>query len=442
MQTVPQPLRRKSVVKPADSRFVTLFSDASNMSDITMSDGHKGLLPKSTKLYEVGIDNLTLSMNGLSMVTPSPTEPVILEILALRTFNGQQAGVPNNPIAGWPAFPTDFRLGAPLGAPIDFQLLDTTVIDSMSDFMVRLNKIASKVSDVINGGFTTGDHWEFRDVDQFVSNFKHLSFELHNSGRLDVQGSRTFWSYFCIHVPNPVYRAILFGNHFNASLDQRIISVNPLTGALLDDDARIHIELDITVPAAPVERGFTFTWAAVDVNLDAAFETQVSNNPQDEDSELYGSLIMAYIMGGNLYASMDGRVCIEVGTSLPLTHSALIEDNKEKPDYSLGRFMFNPALRVNYSIADRESHEVHGPSTYELMNSDKRVLYHRLMPQEKVSVLRIQMYIRRRVYDVAKDMWSMRVTPLPTVPTDWWHCRLHFRELHETAISQKQSPYQ
>ena len=91
MQTVPQPLRRKPVLKAADSRYVSLFSDADNKSDITISDGHKGLLPKSTKLYEVGIDNLTLSMNGLSMLTPSATEPIILEILALRTYGGQNA---------------------------------------------------------------------------------------------------------------------------------------------------------------------------------------------------------------------------------------------------------------------------------------------------------------------------------------------------------------
>ena len=72
MQTVPQPLRRKPVLKAADSRYVSLFSDADNKSDITISDGHKGLLPKSTKLYEVGIDNLTLSMNGLSMLRRAP----------------------------------------------------------------------------------------------------------------------------------------------------------------------------------------------------------------------------------------------------------------------------------------------------------------------------------------------------------------------------------
>ena len=59
----------------------------------------------------MGIDNLTLSMNGLSMLAPSTSEPIILEILALRTFNGQVAGINNNGIpANWPLFPTDFRL--------------------------------------------------------------------------------------------------------------------------------------------------------------------------------------------------------------------------------------------------------------------------------------------------------------------------------------------
>ena len=109
MADLPQPLRRKPVLKAADSRYVSLFSDADNKSDITMNDGHKGLLPKSTKLYEVGVDNLTLSLNGLSMLTPSSTEPVIMEILALRTYAGQQQG---NPVTQWQDFPADFRLQA------------------------------------------------------------------------------------------------------------------------------------------------------------------------------------------------------------------------------------------------------------------------------------------------------------------------------------------
>ena len=437
MQTAPQPLRRKPVVKAADSRYVSLLSDASNKSDITFQDGHKGLLPKSTKLYEVGVDNLTLSMNGLSMLSPSATEPVILEILALRTYNGQ---TPNDGAVFWEQFPEGFRLGtqvAGFGAARDYQLLDSDVFTTLAQFMDRLDTIAGRISAAINAGFVTGDDWEFNTVNPFVTETsKHLEFTLHNSGRLHILGSRTFWSYFFIHVPNPHYRAILFGPYFNANLgeEQRILSLNPLTGTMMDG----RLEFGV---AGGEYRARTPQWSTFDNNLDLGFEALVANNPQVPASEAYGVELLTAVLHGNLYSSLDERICIEVGTSLPLTHSALVEDNKEKPDYSLGRFMINPGLRVGYNAGDEE-HSSHGPSTYELMNSKMRVLYHRLLPQEKVSVLRIQMYIRRRVYDAAKGTWSTRSDPLPTVPTDWWHCRLHFRELHETAISQKQSPYQ
>ena len=146
MQTAPKPLRRTPVSKAADSRYVSLFSDANNKADITFSDGHKGLLPKSTKLYEVGIDNLTLSMNGLSMLAPSTSEPIILEILALRTYQGQAPGQNANQ---WPIFPAAFRLGVPLGAYRDFQMLDNIFV-SIAQFMERLDDIGRKISDGIN----------------------------------------------------------------------------------------------------------------------------------------------------------------------------------------------------------------------------------------------------------------------------------------------------
>ena len=207
MADLPQPLRRKPVLKAADSRYVSLFSDADNKSDITMNDGHKGLLPKSTKLYEVGVDNLTLSLNGLSMLTPSSTEPIILEILALRTYAQQAQG---DPAANWVPFPDGFRLGHPQ----NFQLLDTEVYTTYSQILGRLTQIGDEVSNLINGGFTTqqGVTSEFTDVSPFIHiQARHLTFTLHNSGRLRISGSRTFWSYFCIHVPNPHYRSILYG---------------------------------------------------------------------------------------------------------------------------------------------------------------------------------------------------------------------------------------
>ena len=176
-------------------------------------------------------------------------------------------------------------------------------------------------------------------------------------------------------------------------------------------------------------------------------QAAITNNPSPNTfteivNEAFATSIREYRFLCNLFSSLDQRVCIEVTTSLPLTHSALIEDSREKPDYSLGRFMINTGIRVSSNQAGTEEVHMHGPSTYELMNSTKRIMYHRLMPQSKVSILRIQMYIRRREYNAATNKWTMKSEPLPTASTDWWHCRLHFRELHETAISQKQSPYQ
>ena len=428
MADLPQPLRRKPVLKAADSRYVSLFSDADNKSDITMNDGHKGLLPKSTKLYEVGVDNLTLSLNGLSMLTPSSTEPVIMEILGLRTYQGQQ---PNDAAGNWEAFPADFQLVH----RERYQLLDTEVYTTYSQVMDRLTQIGDEITGFINAGLTTNYDWEFATIRPFIHvAAKHLQFVLHNSGHLEIRGTKTFWSYFCIHFPNPHYRSIMFGPSYSTTLDQRVMSLNPRSGAIVAD--RIVFE-----EVGGVTRAFTRDWDVFDNLIDPQFEADVSNTAQSQVSEEAATINLILTLRGNLYSSLDERVCIEVCTSLPLTHSALVEDNREGPDYSLGRFMFNSGLRVGFAYGN-ESHEVHGPSTYELMNSEKRVMYHRLLPQEKVSVLRIQMYIRRRVYDVTKDKWKMRSDPLPTAPSDWWHCRLHFRELHETAISQKRSPYQ
>ena len=148
--------------------------------------------------------------------------------------------------------------------------------------------------------------------------------------------------------------------------------------------------------------------------------------------QLTRSLQFSVLMAGNLFSTLDRRICIEVGTSLPITHSALIEDNKENSDFILGRFMIDPALRAT----DTDSFDFHAQK-FVLMDSSRRVLYHRLLPQSKVSTIRIQLYVRVRTFDEASDKWSMRTEILSMDQTDWWHCRLHFRELHKVGLTEK-----
>ena len=62
------------------------------------------------------------------------------------------------------------------------------------------------------------------------------------------------------------------------------------------------------------------------------------------------------------------------------------------------------------------------------------VLYHQLHPQQKITTMRVKLYARVRTYDDASDKWSMRVISLPTELTDWWHIRLHFKEIDGGSI--------
>ena len=115
--------------------------------------------------------------------------------------------------------------------------------------------------------------------------------------------------------------------------------MNPLTGHVMGGRLVFGV-------AGGEYRARTPLWATFDANLNIGFEALVANNPQLPGSEHFGVQILTAVLHGNLYSSLDERVCIEVGTSLPLTHSALIEDNREKPDYSIGRFMIKPDLRI------------------------------------------------------------------------------------------------
>ena len=246
---------------------MSLFSDANNKSDITFTDGHKGLLPKSTKLYEVGVDNLTLSLNGLSMLPPPNAKygNVILEIIALHT----DANMVYGQELTWPDFPADFRFVPDASR---FQWRDDDTYLTYHQVEMRLNEIGDAMSEFINDGFNTGFNYEFRDVLPFTAPYrKHLEFELLNTGRLRVRGSRTFWSYFCLHIPNPHYRDILYGpEHRFGNEHDAFYSLDPLNGAYMDER--------IEYPAAGYTQGWTEDWNTFVGAIDGAFQASVSNN--------------------------------------------------------------------------------------------------------------------------------------------------------------------
>ena len=436
--------------KPKESKYVSIFSDSQPESDISFRDAAEGLLRQSADRYVVGVDNLTVNMDGFSMIDQTLEPEILLEVLLL-----QHAGAPaatDNQLQ--PATWLDFPAGFQYTDSVSYQLRnDQTNITTFADVIMRLNEIAAKVHENLASGISAvaGDtqYLELSPTTADSANFEHhLRFTLNLTGRLEIHGSRLFWATHFVHIPIKKYQRIFLGTSWRKHTDQRIVSLSPYDlgfgsylgvfegdAAAFAGTAAAGIRDKLLVLDGNV--GYVRRWSEIDNN-------KFTTHPQTQITFLW----IAYIRGpnaaaiawrefkaafkfqGNLYSTLDRRVCIEVGTSLPIKNSPLVEDNIEASDFILGRFFINPGVRIeaNEHGEFREmSH--HGPSVYTLMDGNRRVLYHQLGAQQKITTVRIKLYARVRTYDEVADKWSMRVISLPTELTDWWHIRLHFKEI-------------
>ena len=430
--------------KPKESKYVSIFSDSEPDSDISFRDAAEGLLRQSAERYVVGVDNLTINMDGFSMIDQTAEPEVLLEVLLLQ----HKAATGDLPAqnATWLDFPAGFRYAESTSYQVRN---DGTNITTFADLIIRLNEIAAKVHENMKGGIDgPGDFANLQATTvagaSTVGFEHHLRFSLDVTGQLSVHGSRLFWATHMIHIPKKKYQRIFLGTDWRASEDQRILSLSPFVegqgfgdylGTVVTDDASAVADSTKILAVLPSgERAYVLRWSEVDLGK---FNAQVGNTAwltylqtDAAPNKAWRELKASFKYSGNLYSTLDRRVCIEVGTSLPLKNSPLVEDNVEASDFILGRFFINPGMTIEndeHGAFRKTGH--HGPSVYTLMDGTQRVLYHQLHPQQKITTMRVKLYARVRTYDDASDTWSMRVISLPTQLTDWWHIRLHFKEI-------------
>ena len=420
-----------------ESKFVSIFSDSRPDSDISFRDAAQGLLKKSAEKYVVGVDNLTVSMDGLSMLDQG-TAQVVLEVLVLKhaAANADVFGA----TANWLDFPSGFRYADSQS----YQLRnDGPNITTFADIIGRLNQVAARVDANLRAGSAVITDLLTLEVAAITPTpageaRSHLEFFLDVTGRLRVDASRLFWATHVIHIPEKKYQRIFLGTDWDTSKDQRIISLKPWEppnfGNLLSIGG-FPVPVDTNVGFSLFQdKGYARRWAEIEV---ARYNETIAGTAwsayikgASAASRVWSGYSAAFRYLGNLYSTLDRRVCIEVGTSLPLENSPLVEDNVEANDYILGRFFINPGVRAQTDQIGK-LHEInyHGPSVFNFMDGTKRILYHQLQAQQKVTTVRVKLYARIRTYDDARDTWSMRVIALPTELTDWWHIRLHFKEI-------------
>ena len=216
MQPKPRPQ------KPKESKYVSVFSDSQPDSDISFRDAAEGLLRQSADRYVVGVDNLTINMDGFSMIDQTVQAEVLLEVLPLKHSN---ADVLNDETT-WLDFPSDFRYTD----SVSYQLRnDSTNITTFADIIIRLSEIAAKVHENLSSAVPAAGEFQYVEVAPVLGDTvdaTHLRFSLNVTGHLTIYGSRLFWATHCVHIPIKKYQRIFLGTSWRHSEDQRIVSLS------------------------------------------------------------------------------------------------------------------------------------------------------------------------------------------------------------------------
>ena len=407
----------------SDSRFVSVFADSTPDVDITFM---VPFLQRPTDHYIVGVDNLTISLSALGLLDDEvDPKNIIMQVIRRQA----QAGATNLPAVD--RDPDNFELGMQNAA---FRANAQGVILSLNEFMMQLDNFGSRVSEFLEAGVTAGLDggddsfiWSYPG-DGANDNPKHLGFYLTPDGRLAIIGSYVFWSECMIWFPNKKYREII-------GVTNEFLSLSALGGIEMglgsNSTASLRKQpIEKTNEGQPGE-----TWTMNDFEL----ANGTVSNVHTLATTWPGSVVTwkkqshTFLATNCLLSSLDRRVSIELGASLPMLNSP-VDHNQETPDFVLGRWMFprnaesiitgGSGLTGTSNSVSITQKDVMGVLT--LQGAKDRVLYHTLRPQAKLQTVRLRLFARVRTYNEALDTWSMKTFAVPTNKTDWWHARLHF----------------
>ena len=374
--------------KKHSDKYVSAFVSSDNQVDMTFTNP---VLQDSADHYKVGVDELTVNLSNLSMLEYAGSNAEVLFLI-------RRLGIDNEPR------PTD-QLFMPT---IDLMNAAVFRIDrpflTIHEVLARLRTIANAVGSymhetgLVQPGNGAADIWRLPlapDAPSVVEDFFQVS--LTANGALRFSGNRHFWANFVIQVPLEKYRYLLLGN-----ADTEYLSVHPATGALITEPYT-DVALPLTVPFDNWGNIATDTWAQ-----QAELATQRSAT---------GNI--------NILHTLDRRVTLEVGCSLPLKNSPMVDHGVEAPDYVLGRYMMHEPYTMS-RVGEEISISVPNIGTVGLQGPKDRIVYHHLNPQQKIQTLRLRLWARVRTYNTTEKIWGMKTIMCPVQGSDYWHIRLHF----------------
>ena len=379
--------------RPHTDKYVSCFETGTSSVDLTFRNP---ILGKSADHFKVGIDELTANIGALSMLEYENGE--ILFRIERRGVDGEvDAVMPDGPAGDVEKWRNAFAF------TID------RVYNTLQEVFERVSEMSDAVGSymreegLVNFGADLWEDYGGGGVLAAGTNHEYFRMGLNTNGNLVFAGARMFWAHFVIQVPLQKYREILYGAANTTELPNGFLSLHPETGLRRD-------------PYINVAGGHRTT-----KNFEDGWDGDVGPTG-------HSSLDLEYVAAGNLLNNLDRRVTLEVGCSLPLKNSPLIDHGVEAPDFVIGRYMFHKP----YSMSSREDGTVNITSeslgVQTLQGGRDRVVFHHLKPQQKILTLRLKLYARVRSYNDVTGKWGMKTIACPVQATDYWHVRLHFVE--------------
>jgi len=409
-------------------KYVSAFISSDNFADMSFSNP---LLQESADHFRVGIDELTVNLAHLSMLEyDAAGTNVLFRIRRLGYFGAgaQHSDVNNLTFVAAPANTGTTHSSSHYGLPtaelaraLEFKI--ERQYNTLAEIMERATEICRALGTYIrmNGlvnpnpaNYNNAEEATYQKWNRAIGSgdasdagvLDYLDVFLTSGGLLKFKGNKIFWSNFVIEVPDERSRYMLLGN-----TTKQFISLHPSTGAIHEAYAENDAENQEVQPFD--------NWAAIDT-------TTWIDDPELKETEFHRTFTGAI----NIANSLDRRVALEVGCSLPIKNSPMIDHGKEAPDFVLGRFPLfrdgdvdgvtnqnDGTLRLNARV---------GANARQLQGPRDRVCYHHLGPQQKIQTLRLRLWARVRTYNNADKKWGMKTIQFPVEGSDYWHIKLHF----------------
>ena len=447
--------------KAPETKYITLLADARPDVDMTFRDA---VLTRPTDHYHVGVDNFTLCSSGFSMIEPRAdrNQTVLIQIVRkpaemVAGYHGATQQMPHGTqtveqqIYDHGAAIANFlHYGLGANDVNDARIESGEVITSVQQLLERLNRMAGVINSAMNAGvapITLQGHLLRGYTPAAGEDTQHLKFRISRDGRLLIEATNAFWTIFAIDVPSLQNQYGFYGpdlgattGPFYSQTGRRYLTVDSHTGQRsFGNMVAIRTKPYIDPLPADQTNWNTVAMSEATARVLTVGSVETGDAPVSLQSHIQyitdytvaanaGSRVKKTMyLDGNLLSALDRRVALELGTSLPIKNSPMVDHQKETPDFVLARWILKPQqLVITNDQGQVPTHSTAISTTVEHQGASDRITYHELMPQQKLQVLRVRLYARIRKFDESTETWSMRVIQLPTTSTDWWHARIHF----------------